>query len=983
MLRLTLRYGLPSGVQNSVIGFANVVVQANINVFGTMAVAGCGAYAKLEGFAFLPITSFTIALTTFVGQNLGAGKHARAKRGAAFGVVACLLAADDGPAAVLAAPAPLFTAEPEAIAFGVGKSRICSLFFFLLAASHSLAAVLRGAGKAVIPMISMLAFWRAWSGWPADRRADLAEYRRGQLGLSLTCSSAPCFSRSTPCGPTGSTASSGSDPHPCAHDDSRRRDLPMISTLHDPKNLSSRRRYFLTYSLVFLFLLPLVFFWHLLAGKTLISNGDGWNQHVKALAYFGWYLRSILRSAAGGHLPVIPDWDFCIGEGSDILNALHYYAMGDPLNLLSAAVPVRYTYILYSGLVLLRLYLAGAAFSALCFGLGHTDRRGILAGAVSYAFCCWAIANASRHPYFLNPLIYFPLLILGAERILQGKGTVPLTLAVAVAAASNFYFFYMLALLTALYVLLRLFFLFRGDRRGFFRCGLRIAGASLLGAMLAGVVLLPLLHIFLSDSRFGLERSVPLFYPLSYYLVLPATIVTTYGPNWLCIGVSPPVLLALFLLFLRRGRALLKTLVLIGLVFICFPWFGRALNGFAYVSNRWCWAFVLLCCYLLTSLWEELLNAAPREQFLLFVCTAAYTLLCFVCAQSRNALSFFALCLLLISLFSIRFCSVRAGSQLASSVLCVLVCVGAVSLGFWKNAPGAGNYISETVDVQTAREGLLHDDPDALRVLAGESPVRYAGSSISANAGMLSRLSSADYSWSLSNPHVVAFRTGLGLNDGVAYFYQDYDGRTALLSLSAVDCYMKPNASGRPVPYGFDPIGVVNVRERETASALLSLQEELGGGELSPAQRDKIWAAASQLRTVYRNRFALPLAYGYRRSVSDPVWEEMSALQKQEAMLSAVHLSEPVDGLRVLEAAPSEHELPYETGFQSYEISWQDFARCHTTADNCALSRLPSRLAGSETYVELRGLDFDSTSMSVPGRPSTCLSCTAGRPGTG
>ena len=735
----------------------------------------------------------------------------------------------------------------------------------------------------------------------------------------------------------------------------------MISTLHDPKNLSSRRRYFLTYSLVFLLLLPLVFFWHLLAGKTLISNGDGWNQHVKALAYFGWYLRGILRSAAGGHLPVIPDWDFCIGEGSDILNALHYYAMGDPLNLLSAAVPVRYTYILYSGLVLLRLYLAGAAFSALCFGLGHTDRRGILAGAVSYAFCSWAIANASRHPYFLNPLIYFPLLILGAERILQGKGTVPLTLAVAVAAASNFYFFYMLALLTALYVLLRLFFLFRGDRRGFFRCGLRIAGASLLGAMLAGVVLLPLLHIFLSDSRFGLERSVPLFYPLSYYLVLPATIVTTYGPNWLCIGVSPPVLLALFLLFLRRGRALLKTLVLIGLVFICFPWFGRALNGFAYVSNRWCWAFVLLCCYLLTSLWEELLNATPHEQFLLFLCTAAYTLLCFVCAQSRNALSFFALCLLLISLFSIRFCSVRAGRQLASSVLCVLVCVGAVSLGFWKNAPGAGNYISETVDVQTAREGLLHDDPDALRVLAGESPVRYAGSSISANAGMLSRLSSADYSWSLSNPHVVAFRTGLGLNDGVAYFYQDYDGRTALLSLSAVDCYMKPNASGRPVPYGFDPIGVVNVRERETASALLSLQEELGGGELSPAQRDKIWAAASQLRTVYRNRFALPLAYGYRRSVSDPVWEEMSALQKQEAMLSAVHLSEPVDGLRVLEAAPSEHELPYETSFQSYEISWQDGAVV-TTADNCSLTLSFEGLAGSETYVELRGLDFDSTS---------------------
>ena len=59
-----LKYGLPSGFQNSIIGLANVVVQSNINSFGDMAMAGCGAYSKIEGFAFLPITSFTMALTT-------------------------------------------------------------------------------------------------------------------------------------------------------------------------------------------------------------------------------------------------------------------------------------------------------------------------------------------------------------------------------------------------------------------------------------------------------------------------------------------------------------------------------------------------------------------------------------------------------------------------------------------------------------------------------------------------------------------------------------------------------------------------------------------------------------------------------------------------------------------------------------------------------------------------------------------------------
>jgi len=162
MLRLTLAYGIPSGLQNSVIGIANVVVQSNINAFGTMAMAGCGAYSKIEGFAFLPITSFTIALTTFVGQNLGAREYDRAKKGARFGLVCSLLLAElIGGLIYIAAPLliRMFTSESEAIAFGVEKSRTCALFFFLLAASHGLSAILRGAGKAVVPMVAMLSFW--------------------------------------------------------------------------------------------------------------------------------------------------------------------------------------------------------------------------------------------------------------------------------------------------------------------------------------------------------------------------------------------------------------------------------------------------------------------------------------------------------------------------------------------------------------------------------------------------------------------------------------------------------------------------------------------------------------------------------------------------------------------------------------------------------------------------------------------------------
>ena len=67
MLKSLVNMGLPTGVQNSVIAFANVIVQSNINQFGSVAMAGSGSFSKLEGFAFLPITSFSVALTTFIG----------------------------------------------------------------------------------------------------------------------------------------------------------------------------------------------------------------------------------------------------------------------------------------------------------------------------------------------------------------------------------------------------------------------------------------------------------------------------------------------------------------------------------------------------------------------------------------------------------------------------------------------------------------------------------------------------------------------------------------------------------------------------------------------------------------------------------------------------------------------------------------------------------------------------------------------------
>ncbi len=162
MLRQILRIGLPSGLQNSIISFANVVVQSSINRFGPAAMAGCGVYFKIEGFGFLPVTCFAMALATFVSQNLGAERYDRVKKGARFGILCSMTVAElMGIAVRVLSPwlMAAFNREPEIIAFGVSQARIETLFWFLLALSHCMAGVLRGAGRSKVPMLVMMVCW--------------------------------------------------------------------------------------------------------------------------------------------------------------------------------------------------------------------------------------------------------------------------------------------------------------------------------------------------------------------------------------------------------------------------------------------------------------------------------------------------------------------------------------------------------------------------------------------------------------------------------------------------------------------------------------------------------------------------------------------------------------------------------------------------------------------------------------------------------
>ncbi|MBP3869093.1 MAG: MATE family efflux transporter [Solobacterium sp.] len=157
-----LRFGFPTAIQDSVIDLSNVMIQSYINSFGSAAVAGIGASTRAEGFGFLLITAFSIAITTFISQNIGAGEYERAKKGIRFTLVTAIVLIEAvGLIMFLFAPTIIsaFSRSPEVIAFGTGRMRVCSLFYCMVGFSHISSAIMRGAGRPNVPLVVMLGCW--------------------------------------------------------------------------------------------------------------------------------------------------------------------------------------------------------------------------------------------------------------------------------------------------------------------------------------------------------------------------------------------------------------------------------------------------------------------------------------------------------------------------------------------------------------------------------------------------------------------------------------------------------------------------------------------------------------------------------------------------------------------------------------------------------------------------------------------------------
>lgn len=351
------------------------------------------------------------------------------------------------------------------------------------------------------------------------------------------------------------------------------------------------KRVIALYTGIFIVMIVGIYSYFWINDISFIWKSDGFTQHYLLFKEY----TSMLRNAILHPLQGLPMWDWTIGLGADVIQSYGYYVIGDPFAYLGVLFPDSMTEFAFHFLILLRVYLIGISFLFFARKM-QISAVGSVFGSVVYTFTFYVILNVTRHPFFLTPLIFLPLLCLGVEKILRNESNLLFILVVFMSAVSNFYFFYMLTLLVFIYAVVRYFYMngFQTIKHLFYYVW-HTMYSYLIGMLLSAVVFLPIAWGFLESSReAGDFASRLIVYPLQYYILMFRNLFISESYLWTVMGLASITILILPLFFTRR-KDFNYLPILLGIfgVMLLFPIFGSVMNGMAGPFNRWSFAIPL------------------------------------------------------------------------------------------------------------------------------------------------------------------------------------------------------------------------------------------------------------------------------------------------------------------------------------------------------------------------------------------------------
>lgn len=626
-----------------------------------------------------------------------------------------------------------------------------------------------------------------------------------------------------------------------------------------------RKTYWRCYTLAFFIALAGTLLVYLVNLRSFMWGVDGLEQYYPYFIYEGQLIREVVGGLLAGQGLQIPLWSFQLGFGTDIPSTLDVFF--DPLNLLSGLCPERYSEYLFQLLIVVRFYLAGVTFSlfALRFFPG---RFPVLVGALLYTFCGTSF-EAFLWPGSMWPMILFPLLLLGVEKVISGERPFTLIAAATMFFLTSYYFSYMACLLLVPYCAARVVVTGVGRRPlRFAAWTLKFLGFLFVAMCLAGVALVPTVMALLGLDRVSdASVTVPLFYSFDEVLKTIAGFVGTANVGSDCyMGFGAAAVMACSLMFVRRREdRLLKAAFVAGSLMLILPVAGSIMNGFNYATNRWVWAYALLVCIIVVKYLPDLMTLDGRERRRLLAIACVVAALIIVFPATRNEQNGYSLAVMFALMVVLFWKDVSFVMHRLAVCACVIASIWVSAIYFI--APEEGGWAKFAPPFTFMYDYLTEFSPNwQVAGIDDDGLWRYDADMASSkerkrNDSAVLGLMGVDFYNSAYNDHIDRYLTEMGVCETEMNFSYKHLGDRPILDTLAGVKYMVVKDGCTP-PYNYDdPVNVV-----------------AGGPSFKISTQ------------VYEGSNVLPLAYTYGSVISRDEYESFTPAQKQEALLQGVVL---------------------------------------------------------------------------------------------
>lgn len=701
--------------------------------------------------------------------------------------------------------------------------------------------------------------------------------------------------------------------------------------------------YILHYTLFFIILSYFIFSDFREAEKALIWITDAMPQYFTRLVYFSQTIRNGIQSLLAGEGWAIPLYDFR-------WSTLKIDRQIEPLQCLALLWPWDRIDELYSILVIVRYYLTGISFSFLGFYFKQKPFP-IMIGAFSYTFCGFSLFAGVRHTYFMSQMIYLPLLVIGAEKILRKECPYLFVTVVFLALITDLYFSCMMAILIAIYVLVRFFDKYHEARFYEFKClvGRMIVG-GVIGITLSSIIMVPTLFQMIDTNRIG--RDVAAYFSLwgygkAYYQKFLTNFLMEPGDigSWVCLGFSVLAAPAICLLFLHKDaqKASLRHIFLIftGMLFI--PTIGYIMSGFNTFSNRWCFAYAL--CISAIIMFEIPLFLEANKDILRLVCTLLiiYFIFCYFLIEPKYfkivPFVLLACCILLFIIFLPFRCKYRRIFLLSAFIV---TCISVYYSSFLMYDPTQKNYVTEFAKESDAYNFYEKSQYMSLYQYQKQKPkpnkdfYRVAGSDISreaVNASFYTNMNGLSHFDSIYYQSYMNWLKEMELSHrGGNIEHYGIEGHSPALTLANIKYYIMTDGKKKVQPYGFKKVGQIENNGRKDA--------------------------------ILENEKFLPVGYTYDTYLPNEKYQPLFALAKQDAQTQAVILNEAPKSKNIREIAVTTDSYQIPIAAIDYDgVSWEKGV-LKVKNENAAMTLSFPGDPNRETYLRIVALDLTAGSSS-------------------